>query len=195
MRFGVSLILCAVLAGGSFGAGLAAAGGQSDFSIAVPDGWTESAALEKAAVDGFHKGDPDDPIQAFAWSNPKSNIILLVQSTTSAGQLDQGTFRTNLVAMHKAIPKSMGLTGAHASVSDDGHVMTGNLEGDLGTAHVLMTNEGMIDSGRHLRAYSVMCMMLSPVSDSARADCHALLSSFKVTLDPSTFLPLEPQSK
>lgn len=193
MRFGLSLILCAALLGGSVAAGLAASTGDSGFSIAVPGSWTEQPTLEKTAVEGFRKGDPDDPVQAFAWSNPKSNVFVLVQATTSSGQIVQGTFRTNLVAMHQAIPKSMGLTDAQTSISDDGRVMTGNIEGNLGTAHVVMTNEGMIDATRHVRAYSVMCMMLSPVSSDARADCSALLSSFKVTLDPSALLPLEPK--
>jgi hypothetical protein len=78
-------------------------------------------------------------------------------------------------------------------MADDGTVVTGNAEGDYGQTHMhlVMINQAMVDSTRHLRGYSVVCAMRQPLTDSARSTCAGLLNSFKITLDPSTLLPLE----
>lgn len=196
MRFTAAALLCTAFLVGSFAA--ASADGSTPFEQAgvhlmLPSGWAEMPRLEVLSVDGFHKGDPTDPVQAFAWANPQRSVFVLVQVTSTVAQVPENAFRSNLTAMQEAIPASMGLTSlVRSSVTDDGTVMTGSIEGQMNALHVVMTNEGMVDSGRHLRAFSVMCLLREPVSDGARAACASVQHSFKVTLDRQTFLPLEP---
>lgn len=187
MRFAAAVFSCLLL--------LATTPDQVGFTIAVPDGWVEQPSVEQATVSGFQKADPNDTDVAFAWSSSDAGIVAIVQAMTSSSQIKSGTFRANSEAMVNAITQSMGLTGSHSALSDDGTVVTGNADGDYGSSnmHVVMINQAMIDSTRHLRGYSAVCAMRQPVSDSARSACTALLSSFKVTLDPSTLLPLEPK--
>lgn len=166
---------------------------QAGFTIAVPGGWVEQPTVEQATVSGFHKSDPDDTDVAFAWSSSDASVVAIVQAMTSSSQIKAGTYRANSEALVNAVAQSMGMKGAHSTVGDDGTVVTGNADGDYGSAqmHLVMINQAMVDSTRHLRGYSAVCAMRQPVTDSARSTCTALLNSFKVTLDPSTLLPLE----
>ena len=164
---------------------------QAGFHLVLPAGWTEQPNLEQTAVDGFHKGDPGDAVQAFAWASAARNVFLLVQVTTSSQPVPAGTFRTNLEAMNKAIPPAMGLSSIAPALSDDGTVMTGTFEGADDKIDTLAMTQGMVDKQRHVHAYSVMCMMVEPPAASAQTACHALLGSFQLTLDKTTLLPLE----
>jgi len=164
---------------------------HAGFHLVLPAGYTEQPNLEQTAVDGFHKGDPGDTVQAFAWSSAARNVFFLVQVTTSSQAVPAGTFRTNLEAMNKAIPPAMGLASVAPALSDDGTVMTGTFEGASDKVDTLAMTQGMVDKDRHVHAYSLMCMMVEPPAPSAQADCHALLGSFQLTLDKSTLLPLE----
>lgn len=194
MRFMAAAFACAAFLIGSLAAVSADEGtpvDQAGFHVLLPAGWTEQPNLEQMAVEGFHKGDPGDPIQAFAWANSADTEFLLIQVTTSTQQIAQGQFRTNLQAMHGAIPVAMGYSSIKPSLTDDGTIMTGTFEGASPKIDTLAMTDGMIDSGRHLRAFSVMCMMVAPVTEGARTDCRALFDSFAVTLDRTTLLPLE----
>lgn len=196
MRFAAAAFVCAALLAGSFA--IASADGGTPFESAgfhlmLPGGWTEKPNLEQLAVKGFQKADPGDPVQAFAWANPQSTEFLLVQALSSSAQIPAGEFRSNLEALNKAIPAGMGASTVTPAITDDGLVMTSTFESVGKNVDTLAQSEGLVDNTRHLRAYSVMCMMVTPVTDSARADCRALLASFAITLDRATFLPLEPK--
>jgi hypothetical protein len=192
MRFAVAVMASAiVLAGGVRAARASDAAAQAGFTISIPDGWTERTTVEQATVDGFHRSDPGDADVAFAWSSADNGVVTIVQAMTSAKQVPQGSFRSNGVAMHNAIIESLGMTDAKSSESDDGTVVTGQAEGDLNTLHLIVFNQAMVDSARHLRGYSAVCAIRLPVTDAGRSTCDAVLHSFKVTLDPSTILPLE----
>ena len=192
MRFAAAVVSSALLISGT--AAAARASTQMDragFTLAVPSDWTERPSVEKATVDGFHQSDAQDADTAFAWNNADGSVVVIVQSMASAAQIKAGTYRSNSTALVQAVVQSMGMTGAHSTIGDDGTAVTGNAEGDLGAMHVVMINEGMVDSTQHLRGYAVMCGMRTPVTDESRTACTTLLNSFKVTLDPSTLLPLE----
>lgn len=194
MRFAVAALSCGLLLTGTVGVALAcAATDEAGFTIGIPGDWTEQPAVEKATVGGFQKADPDDSDVAFAWSDSGNDIIVIVQAMTSTAQIKAGAYRANSEALVNSIAQSVGLSGAHSTVSDDGTVVTGNTDGDYTASnmHLVMMNQAMIDSTRHMRGYSAVCAMRQPITDSARSTCASLLSSFKVTLDPSTFLPLE----
>ena len=196
MRLAAAAFLCAAFLAGSFTIVSADEGKpfeEAGFHLMLPGGWIEKPNLEQLAVNGFRKGDPDDPVQAFAWANPQNTEFLLVQVLSSSAQIPAGQFRSNLEAMHKAIPRGMGASAVTPSITDDGAVMTSTFESVGKDVDTLAQSEGLVDNTRHLRAFSVMCMMASPVADGARADCRALLASFKITLDRATFLPLEPK--
>ena len=194
MRFVAAALACAAfiaLTGTGVYAADATPVDQAGFHLVLPAGWTEQPNLEQTAVDGFHKGDPGDAVQAFAWASAARNVFVLVQVTTSSQPVPAGTFRTNLEAMNKAIPPAMGLAKVTPALSDDGTVMIGTFEGASDKVDTLAMTQGMVDKDRHVHAYSVMCMMVEPPAPSAQADCHALLGSFQLTLDKTTLLPLE----
>lgn len=167
---------------------------SAGFHLTLPSGWTEKPSLEQLAADGFRKSDPDDPMQAFVWADAQGTEFLLVQVMSSHAQIPAGQFRSNLEAMQKAIPQGMGVASSvQPTITDDGAVMTGTFESASKNTDTLAISQGLVDATRHLRAFSVMCMMPSPVAQSTRADCRALLASFQITLDRTTFLPLESQ--
>ena len=194
MRFAAAALSCALLTGiaGSV-AWASAASDQAGFTIAIPDGWTEQPSVEQATLGGFQRSDPDDSDLAFAWSNSDNSIVVIVQAMTSSAQIKAGAYRANSEALVKSIAQGMDLTGIHSSLSDDGTVVTGNADGDYTASkmHLVMTNQAMVDSTRHMRGYSAVCAMRQPVTDGASSTCATLLNSFKVTLDPSMLLPLE----
>lgn len=194
MRLVTAIVSCFLLAAGALSVARASdATDQAGFTIALPDGWAEQPSVEQATLGGFKKADPDDSDVAFAWSDPANAIIVIVQAMTSSAQIKTGTYRANSEALLKSIAQSMDMTGIHSTISDDGTVVTGNADGDYAALkmHLVMINQAMVDSTRHMRGYSTVCAMRQPVTDSARSTCAALLNSFKVTLDPSTLLPLE----
>src|SRR5690348_3581436 len=90
MRFVAAALACAAflaLTGTGVYAADATPVDQAGFHLVLPAGWTEQPNLEQTAVDGFHKGDPSDAVQAFAWASAARNVFLLVQVTTSSQQI------------------------------------------------------------------------------------------------------------
>jgi hypothetical protein len=163
------------------------------FSVTIPSTWTERPNFESLAVQGFKKADPNDTDLAFAWGNPDNTAFVLIQATTSTALVRDGTFRTELTSFHTAIRDTTTAASTTTwDLSDDGTTMTSKQEGDMQTSlHVVGLNEGAIDSGRHLRGFSAMCILPKPVGAAARSACDSILASFKITLDASTLLPLE----
>jgi hypothetical protein len=166
------------------------------FSVSIPSSWTERPNFETLAVQGFKKSDPDDTDLAFAWGNPENTAFVLVQATTSKAAVKAGTFRTELTSFHNAIRDTTTSASTTTwSLTDDGTTMTSKQEGDMQQSlHVVGLNEGVVDSARHLRGFSAMCILPKPVATSARSACDSILASFKITLDAGTLLPLEPKS-
>jgi hypothetical protein len=173
---------------------------SAGFSIAIPGTWAKRPDVESRVIARVKSSDPDGKLktQAFAWGTSDNAEMVLVQTLATQETLTTGTFRANLKAFHDSFRSTTsGSSTTVWDVSDDGTIMTSRQEGDFqdnSTVHLVSLNEAMVDSGRHVRAFTVTCYLSKPVSKNARSACDSVLQSFKLTVDPHTLLPLEPST-